>query len=190
MDCAAAEGYVEDERNEVRFGLVGFAAGDDSAALTAGFGSAGDVEVAQGGGAQAVNLVKPAEHVFDEELGFAVGVGGTQGGGFGDGDGFRLAVNGGGGAENEAFGSGGENGFEQGQGRGGVVAEVDFGLLHGFAGFDEGGEVQDAIEGGLFSGSLTKKAFDAGAIGDIGLDEFDACRDRDRGGRGRDYRRR
>jgi hypothetical protein len=26
---AAAEGYVEDERDEVRFGLVGFAAGDD-----------------------------------------------------------------------------------------------------------------------------------------------------------------
>ena len=73
---AAAEGYIEDEGDDVGFGLVGFAAVGERA---------GDVEVAQGGVAEAVDLVEPAEHVLDEELGLAVGVGGVEFGGFGIG---------------------------------------------------------------------------------------------------------
>ena len=153
--------------------FVSFAAGDDAASFSSSFRCSGDVKVAQRGGAQAVNLVEPGEHVLGEKLGFAVGVGGAQGGGFGDGHSFRLAVEGGGGAENKALRPGGEDGFEQGEGGGGVVAEVDFGVLHGFAGFDQGGEVEDAVEGRLFSGCVAKKLFDASTIGDVGFDEFD-----------------
>jgi hypothetical protein len=41
-------------------------------------GRAGHVEVAQRGGAQAVNPVEPAEHVLHQQLGFAVGIGGLE----------------------------------------------------------------------------------------------------------------
>jgi hypothetical protein len=75
------------------------------------------------------------------------------------------------------LGPAGEDGFEQGEGGSGVVAEVDFGLLHGFAGFDEGGEVEHAVKGNVCIGSLAKKTFDSGAIGDIGFNKFDAMRD-------------
>ncbi len=64
---AAAEGDIEDEGDDVGLGLVSFAA--------VGEGS-GYVEVAERGVAEAVNLIEPAEHVLDEELGFAIGVGG------------------------------------------------------------------------------------------------------------------
>ena len=36
--------------------------------------------------------------------------------------------------------------FEEGQRVGGVVAEILFRELHGFAGFDEGGEVHDSVD--------------------------------------------
>src|SRR5271155_390135 len=121
--------------------------------------------------------MEPAEHVFDQQFGLAIGVGGAQFGGFGDGDGFGFAVNGGGGAENKALGSGGEDGFEQGQGGGGVIAEVDFRLLHGFAGFDKGSEVENAVKGNLFIGCPTKETFDLGTICNIGFNEFNALRD-------------
>jgi hypothetical protein len=173
---AAAEGYVEDERNEMRLGFVGFASVDDSAAGCADFGGAGYVEIPKRGGAQAVNPVKPAKHVFDEELGFAVGVGGAKGCGFGDRNGFRFAVDGGCGAENNALRAGCEDGFEQGESGSCVVAEVDFGVFHRFASFDECGEVQDAVKGSVSSSRFAKEAFDAGAICNVGLDKLNAIR--------------
>ena len=72
---AEAEGDVKQERNEVGFGLMVFS--------VAGNGS-GDVEVAEGGVAKAVNLIHPAHHVLREELGLAVGVGGGELGVFKD----------------------------------------------------------------------------------------------------------
>jgi len=87
---AAAEGNVEDEGDDVGFGLVGLAA--------VGEGS-GYVEVAEGGVAEAVEAVEPAEHMLDEELGFAVGVRGSEFCGLFDGGNFRFAVDGGGGGE-------------------------------------------------------------------------------------------
>ena len=68
----AAHGDVKDERDEVRFGVVGLAAGDAVGAL----GGASDVEIAQRGIAEAVNSVEPGEHVFNEKFGFAVDIGG------------------------------------------------------------------------------------------------------------------
>jgi hypothetical protein len=88
---------------------------------------------------------------------------------------FGFAVDGGGGGEDELVDAGGEHGFEQREGGGGVVAEVDLGLLHGLAGFDECGEVQDAV--GL---EFAEQALDAGAVGDVGFNEGGA----DRGVRG------
>ena len=171
---ATAEGHVEDERDQVGFGLVGLTLLDDAASLAAGFGCSGYVEVAQRGRAQAVDPVEPVKDVFDEELGFAVGVGGLEGGCLGDRNCLGLAVNGGGGAEDEAFGAAGEDGFEQGQGGSSVVPEIDFRFLHGFAGFDEGGEVENAVKGGSGGGGGAEKAFDPGAVGDVGFDEFDS----------------
>jgi hypothetical protein len=49
--------------------------------------------------------------------------------------------------------------------------------LHGFAGFDEGGEVENPVEGSVFTGGSAEKALNAGTIGDIALDEFDTERD-------------
>jgi len=104
---ATAEGDVEDEGNDVGLGLVGFAAVGERA---------GYVEVAEGGVAEAVDAVEPAEHVLDEELGFAVGVGGGEVGGLFDGRGFGFAVDGGGGGEDELAGAGGEHGLEEREG--------------------------------------------------------------------------
>ncbi len=92
-----------------------------------------------------MDAVEPGKHLFDEELAFAVGVGGLECGVLGDGDEGGFAVDGGGGAEDELLDAGVVHGFEQGEGGRGVVAEVELGLLHGFAGFDEGGEVEDAF---------------------------------------------
>ena len=98
---AAAQGHIEDEGNQMGLGFVGFAAGDAAGA----FGCAGHIEVAQGGEAEAMNAVKPGEHVFDQQLGFAVSIGGLEAGIFSDGNGFRLAIDGGGGGEDDACGA-------------------------------------------------------------------------------------
>ena len=68
---ASPERDVEDERNQVGFRVVGFAAGD----ALGTFRRAGYVEVAQRGIAQAVNAIEPAEHVLDKQLGLAIGIG-------------------------------------------------------------------------------------------------------------------
>jgi hypothetical protein len=170
---AAAEGDVEDERDEMRLGLVGFAAGDDARAVLR-FRSAGDIEIAQRGGAKAVSAVEPTEHLLDQELGFAIGVGGAEGGAFRDGNGFRLAVYGGCRAENKTLRSATENGFEQGERGGGVIAEVGFRGFHRFAGFNEGGEVEDAVVRCPIGGCGAEKAFDDRLLGYVGLNEIDA----------------
>src|SRR5947209_1087163 len=150
---AAAQGDVEDERNEVRLGLV---------RLAVAFDGAGDVEVAEAGVAQAVDAVDPGEHVFDEELAFAVGVGGQKAGVFGDGSGFWFAVAGGCGTEDDAVVAGGEHGLKQREGGDSVVAEVELGELHAFAGFNESGEVHDSVEAGF-----AKDGLDEGAVCEI-----------------------
>ena len=47
-----------------------------------------------------------------------------------------------------------------------LALEVEAGVFHGFAGFDEGGEVEDAGELCGFEG-----AGDGGGVGDVGFDE-------------------
>jgi hypothetical protein len=88
-----------------------------------------------------VNLVEPVEHVFDQELGFAVGVGRLEFGRFRNWDNFGFAVDGGRGTEDEALGSAGQDAFEEGERGCCVVPEIDFRIFHRFAGFDERGEM-------------------------------------------------
>ncbi len=153
-------------------GLVGFAAGDAVGA----FGGAGDVEVAQRGVAEAVDLVHPAEHVLDQELGFAVGVGGLEARVFGDGDGFRLAVDGRGGGEDQLAGAAGEHGLEQAEGGSGVVAEVKFRLDHGLAGFNESGEMEHAVEGTSLLFCAGEDALEEGPVGQVAFNKLNALR--------------
>src|SRR5208337_880072 len=71
-EVAPARSHVEDERDEMGLGRMGLAASNAVGA----FGSSSHVEVAQRSVTEAVNAVEPGEHVLDEELGLAVGVGG------------------------------------------------------------------------------------------------------------------
>jgi hypothetical protein len=50
-------------------------------------------------------------------------------------------------------------------------------VLHRFAGFDESGEVEDTVEGSVFSGRPAKEAFNLVAIGDVGFYKFDPSGD-------------
>src|SRR6185437_10409 len=156
---AAAQRHVENERDDMRLGLMG---------LAASFDGSGDVEVAEAGVAEAVDAVEPFEHMLDQQLGFAIGVGGFEGGVFADGGGFGLAVDGGGGGKDEAVDSRGEHGLKQAEGGGGVVAEIDFWMLHAFAGLDERGEVHDAVDSGA------EELFERGAVGEIAFDKLHA----------------
>jgi hypothetical protein len=154
----------------VRLGLVGFAADDAGGAL----GSAGDVEVAQRGVAQTVDAVEPGEHLLDNQLGFAVDVGGVEARGLLNGDRLRLAVYSSRGRKDQAFGSLGQDGFQKRKRGGGVVAEIDFRGPHRFAGFDESGEMKDCVKRGAGIGGRNEQIFDQRPVGQITLDEFDS----------------
>src|SRR5271154_3832449 len=163
---AQAEGDIEHQGNDMRLGLVRFAArpvGVDH--------RAGDVEVTETGVAQAVDLIDPSEHMFDEKLRLAISIGGLEPGVFADGHAFGVAVNGGGRGEDQPVDLFRDHGFEQAEGGRGVAAEIDLGMFHAFAGFDQGGEVHDSVEG---TGS--EDAFELGAVGNVALNEFGARR--------------
>ena len=106
VDGTVLGGGLEDERDQVGLGIV---------ALAVALGGTGGVEVAQRGAGEASGGGGPAEHALEEELGLAVGVGGLRGGVFGDRQVFGIAVDGGGGAEDEALDSGGDHGVEDGE---------------------------------------------------------------------------
>src|ERR1017187_944617 len=169
---AASEGYIEDERNEVGFRFVGFAAGDAAGA----FRSTRDVEVAERGVAQAVDSIEPLEHVLDEKLGFPIIVGGAEARIFLDRDRLRLAINGGRGRKDQAAWTMGQNRLKEGKGGGGVVTKKELGMKHGLACLDEGGEVENGVEGIVLGSGIDEKFFNCSAIGQVSLDELDAHR--------------
>ncbi len=144
--------------------------------MTAGgaFRCSGHVEVAQRGIAQAVNAVEPGEHLLDEELGFAIGVGGEKTRILMNRNGFRLSIDGGGGGKDQPPGTMGQHSFKQGQGCGGVVAEEDFGADHGLAGFNERGEVENAVERVSQVAGLDEKVFKSEPVRHFTLDKVDA----------------
>ena len=169
---AATQGDIQDERDEVGFGLVIFAAAD----AIGTFGGAGDVEIAKGDGAEAVDGVKPLENGFDHQLRFTVGVCRFEARALGDGDGLGLAIDGRGGGKDEAAGTLGDDGLEHGEGGGGVVTEVGAGVDHGFAGFNKSSEMKDRIKGLAFSFCGLENFFNQSTIGEVSFDEFDTGR--------------
>lgn len=125
-----------------------------------------DIEVAEAGIAEAVDAVEPGEHLLDEQLGFAVGVGRAEWRVLADGSGFRLAVNGRCRGENEAIDADREHGLKEAEGGCAVVAEIEFRLFHAFAGFNESGKVHDAVYSGM------EKFFEGGAVSHLALNEL------------------
>ncbi|MEJ2449009.1 MAG: hypothetical protein P8Y37_13865, partial [Anaerolineales bacterium] len=89
---ALSERDLEHKRNEMGFGLMGFALAGESP---------GGVEIAQGGVAQAEDLAVEGQHLLDHQLGVAVDVGRPQRAVLAEGI-VRGLVDGGGGAERSA----------------------------------------------------------------------------------------
>src|SRR5215469_11995717 len=114
-ELALPKRHLQHERNEMALTAMRFAA--------VGSGSRG-VEVTQAGIAKSVGALEPGEHLFNEELGFAVGIGGGKLVVFGNRNGLRLSVNGGSGGENEAQNVVAEHHAQKREGTRGVVVEV------------------------------------------------------------------
>ena len=70
----------------------------------------------------------------------------------------------------------GQHRLKQGEGGGGVVAEVDLGPRHGLAGFNERGEVEDAVEGLALLLGGDEKVFKRGTVSQLPLNKFHPCR--------------
>src|SRR3984885_15770696 len=87
---SAPQGYVEDQRDEVRFRLM---------RLTASLYRACDVEITEAGIAQTVDSVHPRQHVLYQPLALAIGIGLRQCGVLLDRRALRLTVNSGGGRD-------------------------------------------------------------------------------------------
>ena len=74
---------------------------------------AGHIEVAQAGVFEPMAEVHPAEHLFDQQLAFAVRIGGLELRVFKDRGGLRLAVAGGGRTEDQPVVPGRQHCFQQ-----------------------------------------------------------------------------
>src|SRR5580658_7760744 len=140
--------------------------GFDTMSFAAFGGGTGGVEIAESGVVDAGVSAVVGEDFFEAEFGFAVGVDGIFGMIFGDGDGVRLAVGGGGGRENEFLHAVASYGVEK------IDASSDVGGVEG-AGFADGfgdesfaGEMHDGVD--LVFG---KDFFDLRAHAEIGSAE-------------------
>src|SRR5580658_6971940 len=87
---------------------------------------------------------------------------------------FRLAIDRRGGRENQAPRTLGKDRFEEGKSGGGVVAEVDLGVLHGLARFDERGEVEHTVKGLPTLPGGDEKTLDCASVGQLPVDKLDA----------------
>jgi hypothetical protein len=114
--------------------------------------------------------------VFDQQFRFAIGVGGEKFGILLNWRGFRLTVDCGGGREDQAAGTASEHCFEERECCSGVVPKECLRSFHGFAGFDEGGEVEDAVEGRAGISGCVEKVFNRGPICDFTFHELYVAR--------------
>ena len=154
----------------MRLRFVGFSSDNFAVGLPA---RSGHIEVPQRGIAEAVNAIQPGEHLFDQEFGLAIGVGGKQTRILFNWNGFRLSVDCGSGGKDQAAGAVSEHGLKQRKGCRGVVAEVDFGAHHGLSGFNEGGKVEDAVERRSHIVGCDKEVFKREPISDFALHKLD-----------------
>src|SRR5699024_7028343 len=163
---AVAQRDLQDEGDEM---------GLDLAVLALPGPRAGDVEVAQARGAQAVGAGVGGDGVVDGQLRRAVRVRRRGGHVLGDGHLLRLAVGGGGGGEHEVVRARGAHGVEQRQRSADVAVPVLGRVGDGFADERAGREVDDAVEGGVVALGLGQDV--TREIGDIALDEDGALGD-------------
>ena len=82
---SASRGCLQDQRNQMRFRIVG---------LAQIFRRAGRVEITKAAIPEPVNAVQPCEHLLHQQLGFAINVGGPKRLVFRDGHPLRVAVEG------------------------------------------------------------------------------------------------
>lgn len=158
-----AEGGVENFWNEVGLDAMGFAALD---------GSAGGVEIAKSGVVEAGVCAIVGKDFLEAELGFAVGIDGILGVVFGDGNGVRLAVGGGGGREDEFFHAMAGDGVEEIDAGGDVGGVESAGFADGFGDERLTGKMHDG-----FDLVLGKDFFDLRADAEIDFAEDGAGRD-------------
>jgi len=134
---ALAEGHLQDERDEVGFGVV---------VLAALGRAAGCIEVAQAGVAQAVRDVQPVQHPLDRVLALAVRRAGHDRLGLGDRDPLGPVEQVGGRREDEPPDAACHSRLEHVGGKDDVVAQVLQRLLHALADERVAGEVEDAVD--------------------------------------------
>src|SRR6266851_4968956 len=94
----------------------------------------------------APDAVKPGEHLLDQQFGFSVGVRWAQRVGFFNGRAIGRAVERRSRGKHQSLDFVGQHRFEQSEGVNRVVAKIFLGNLHGFASFDERGEVHHRID--------------------------------------------
>ena len=133
---------------------------------------AGGVEIAKDGIAEPVNPAEPFEHDFGLQFGLAVGIDGEFPRVFADRNSLRETEDRAGGGENKAHDLVAQTGFEKCERGGGIVAEVERGVLHGLGDFGKGGEVHDGVEG-RFGEELVEE----GGVGDVADHETSRGRD-------------
>jgi hypothetical protein len=71
----------------------------------------------------------------------------------------------------------GKHGFKQRKCRSRVITEEEFGLDHGLAGFNEGGEVEDTIEGASRIVSGDEEIFEGEPVSEFALNKLDSYRE-------------
>src|SRR5271154_1687673 len=127
----------------------------------------GGIEITQTGVAQAVDTMKPGQHVLDEKFRFSIGIGGKKRVILLDGRSYGIAIESSGGGKDNSRNAVSENGFEQGQAAGGIIAEVALGNFHRFAGFDQRGKMHYPLK--FF---FVEKKIQCGTVADIALNEI------------------
>jgi len=142
-EVTAAEGDIKNQRDEVGLGLVGFSlviaplwlSGAPATLSTAARHSAGRESGSSRRGPSRPGALTRRRIRRDKSCILL------------NRNTFRLAVNGGGGGKYEASGAMGQHGLKQRKRGCRIVPEEDLGPNHGFAGFNQRGEVQHTIEG-------------------------------------------
>jgi hypothetical protein len=164
MDRAGGtKGGAKDVGDEMGFGVVVF---------RMAVPCAGSVEIAKDGVAESMNPVEPFEHDFGLQFGLAVGIDGEFPRVFADGNGLREAKDRARRGEHEAHDFVAKAGFEKSECGGGVVAEIECGVLHGLGDFGKGGEVHDSVEG-----RFGKELVEESGVGDVAYHKASGGRD-------------
>jgi hypothetical protein len=117
-----------------------------------------------------------APATFHEELGLAVGIGGSETCIFLNRNGFRLAIDGSGGRKDQPSGTRSQHRLKKRKSGCGVVAEEDFGPHHRLAGLNKRGKVKHGVEGLAFAPGRFKGGFESPPVSQLALNELNSGR--------------